>query len=314
MEEYKIGIDVGGTNTNIGAVNKNGEIIRISSFKTQIFNSEIDFIKVLTTHINSIITELKKDFELKGIGIGAPNGNYYTGKIEYAPNLRWGVNVPIVRLLKEKYTVPINLSNDANAAAMGELLYGKAKGMKNFIMITLGTGLGGGFVINGKLMLGHDGFAGELGHITAVPAGRLCGCGRHGCLETYASATGLKNTVFEMLSVLKSESILRNYSISEIDSKIIYEAAVLGDKLALNSFDFTAKILGETLSDIVAIFNPEAVFIFGGLAKAGDLLINATQKYMEDHSMQIFKNKVKIEQSGLMQNNAAIIGASALIS
>ncbi len=313
MKEYKVGIDIGGTNTKVGAVNKKGEIISKSNFKTQIFNSEIDFINVLSNHIINLSKNINEESKIKGIGIGAPNGNYYTGTIENAPNLRWGGNVPIVKILKTKFNVPIKLTNDANAAAMGEMLYGKAKGMNNFIMITLGTGLGSGFVVNGKLMLGHDGFAGELGHIIAVPDGRLCGCGRNGCLETYASATGIKTTVFEMLNVLNTESVLRNHKSEEIDSKIIYKAAIQGDKIALNSFDFTAKILGEKLADIVAVFSPEAIFFFGGLAEAGDLLINATKKYMEKNIMPIFKNKVKLEQSGLIHRNAAVIGASALI-
>lgn len=313
MKEYKVGVDIGGTNTKVGAVNNKGEIISKSNFKTQIFNSEIDFINVLSNHIINLSKNINQESKIKGIGIGAPNGNYYTGTIENAPNLRWGGNVPIVKILKEKFNVPIKLTNDANAAAMGEMLYGKAKGMNNFIMITLGTGLGSGFVVNGKLMLGHDGFAGELGHIIAVPDGRLCGCGRNGCLETYASATGIKTTVFEMLNVLNTESVLRKHKPEEIDSKNIYEAAIQGDKIAINSFDFTAKILGEKLADIVAVFSPEAIFFFGGLAEAGDLLINATKKYMEENIMPIFKNKVKLEQSGLIHRNAAVIGASALI-
>lgn len=312
MKDFNIGIDIGGTNPKVGAVDENGEIIEKLSFQTQKFKSDIEFINILSTHIISIIDAIKNNYKLKSIGIGAPNGNYYTGTIENAPNLKWGTNVPIVNILKEKFNVPIKLTNDANAAAMGELLYGKAKGMKNFIMITLGTGLGGGFVINGKLMLGNDGFAGEIGHITAVPDGRLCGCGKNGCLETYASVTGIKNTVFEMLNVLKTKSILRNYETNQIDSKIIYKAAVQGDKLALNAFDFTAKILGEKLADIVALFSPQAIFFFGGLAEAGDLLIKSTKKYMENNLMPIFKNKVRLEQSGLQHKNAAIIGASAL--
>jgi len=313
MKAYKAGVDIGGTNTKVGAVNNKGEIISKSNFKTQIFNSEIDFINVLSGHIKNLKKNINKEYKLKGIGIGAPNGNYYTGTIENAPNLRWGSKVPIVKFLKEKFKVPIKLTNDANAAAMGEMLYGKAKGMKNFIMITLGTGLGSGFVVNGKLMLGHDGFAGELGHIIAIPDGRLCGCGRKGCLETYVSATGIKATVFEMLNVLNTKSILKDYKYEQINSKIIYQAAKQGDKIALNSFDFTAKILGENLADIIAVFSPEAIFFFGGLAEAGDLLINATKRYMEKNLMPIFKNKVKLEQSGLILRNAAIIGASALI-
>lgn len=314
MKDIKIGIDIGGTFTKIGAITCEGTILSMTSFETAPFKTELKYLNVLSENIEKLINNLDKAYNVKGIGIGAPNGNYYTGKIENAPNLIWGKNVPIVNILKTKFNVPIKITNDANAAAMGEMLYGKAKGMKNFIMITLGTGLGGGFVIDGKLMLGHEGFAGEIGHINAVPDGRLCGCGRNGCLEAYASSSGIKSTVFEMINMLKTKSVLREYSQSLITSKTIFEAAIAGDKLALNAFDFTAKILGEKLADIVVLFNPESIIFFGGLAEAGDLLIKRTKNYMETNLMHIFKNKVKLMQSALLEKNAAILGAAALIN
>jgi len=310
--KLKIGIDIGGTNTKVGVVSPDGEILSYSSFSTQIFNTELEFIKVLTEHINKIKEQFSLD-QIEGIGIGAPNGNYYTGIIENAPNIRWGENFNIVKLLSENFKYPIKLTNDANAAAVGELKYGKGKNLKNFIVITLGTGLGGGLIINGELYHGHNSLAGEFGHINAVVEGRLCGCGKNGCLETYASATGLRTTILEMLNVQKVPSVLRNLDTKDITSKVIFDAAVQKDQLALRAFNFTGKILGEKLADIVEIFDPEAIFFFGGLAEAGNLLIEPTRKYMEANLMPIFKNKVRLEQSGLINKNAAILGACALI-
>lgn len=308
----KIGIDIGGTNTKVGAVSPEGEILTNLSFSTQIFNSDLEFINVLTENIYKISEQFSMH-EIEGIGIGAPNGNYYTGIIENAPNIRWGENFNIIKLLSEKFKCPIKLTNDANAAAVGELKYGKGKSLKNFIVITLGTGLGCGLIINGQLYHGHNSLAGELGHINAVPEGRLCGCGKNGCLETYASATGLRTTILEMLNVQKVPSLLRNIDSKDITSKVIYDAAVQKDPLALRAFDFTGKILGEKLSDIIEIFDPEAIFFFGGLAESGDILIEPVRKYMENSLMGVFKNKVKLEQSGLINKNAAILGACALI-
>lgn len=310
--KIKVGIDIGGTNTKVGIVNNKGEILSMSSFSTQIFNSELEFINMLISHINNLL-EQDKDYVLEGIGIGAPNGNFYTGIIEKAPNIRWGENFHIVKLLQPHFKCPIKLTNDANAAAIGELKYGKGKNLKNFIVITLGTGLGSGLIINGELYHGSNSLAGEMGHILAVENGRLCGCGKNGCLETYASATGLRTTVLEMLSVQKIPSVLRNIDTKDLTSKVIFDAAVQGDSIALKAFDFTAKILGEKLADIVELFDPEAIFFFGGLAEAGDILIEPTKKYMEANLMPIFKNKVKLEQSGLINKNAAILGACALI-
>jgi len=312
MKNIYIGIDIGGTNSVVGAVTTSGEIISTKSFKTQNFSTHETYILKLSETIKEVLNEIS-DYILKGIGIGAPNANYYNGKIENAPNLKWGNNVPIVELLKEYFNVNIKITNDANAAALGEMLFGGAVGVKDFIVVTLGTGLGSGFVANGQLILGHDGFAGELGHINAVRGGRLCGCGNHGCLETYVSATGIRNTVLEMLNNTAIESSLRNYELNQIDSKLIYENAINGDKLALEAFDFTAKILGEKLADTVVITSPEAIFFFGGLAASGDLLLKATKEYMEQNLMPIFKNKVKILQSQLMNKNAAVLGAAALV-
>lgn len=310
--EIVVGIDIGGTNTVIGLTNQKGEILIENSFETRDFSTDVDFIDKLIKYINKLLST-DKNFKLKGIGIGAPNGNYYTGRIESAPNIKWAKNVAIVDMLSKKFNVEIKLTNDANAAALGEMLYGNAKGIKDFILITLGTGLGSGFVVNGELVLGHDGFAGELGHVNAVSGGRLCGCGRQGCLETYVSATGVRTTVLEMMRFLNEDSVMRKIPAKDITSKTIYEAAKNGDKLALNVFDFTAKILGEKLADIVAITSPKAIIFFGGLSAAADILFPATKKYMEQNLMPIYRNKVILKQSGLMNKNAAVLGASALI-
>jgi glucokinase len=310
--EVVIGIDIGGTNTVLGVINREGEILVEDFFGTRDFSSDVDFVEKLAEYIQKMLLT-NKNFELQGIGIGAPNGNYYTGKIESAPNINWAKNVPLVDMLSKKFNVEIKLTNDANAAALGEMLYGSANGIKDFILITLGTGLGSGFVVNGELVLGHDGFAGELGHVNAVSGGRLCGCGRQGCLETYVSATGIRTTVLEMMRFLSEDSILRKIPAKEITSKNIYEAAKKGDKLALKVFDFTAKVLGEKLADIVAITSPKAIIFFGGLSAAADILFPATNKYMEENLMPIYRNKVKLKQSALMDKNVAVLGAAALI-
>lgn len=312
MKEFVVGIDIGGTNTVIGVVDSEGEIYAEASFETQAFSTDRQYVSRLIKEIQTLMSKLS-DFELKGIGIGAPNGNYFSGKIEAAPNISWADDVPIAGLLHDEFKVEVKLTNDANAAAIGEMVYGGAKGYKDFVLITLGTGLGSGFVSNGELILGNDGFAGEMGHITAVSGGRLCGCGKQGCLETYVSATGLRTTVLEMMRFLKKDTILNNYSAKEINSKIIYEAALKGDKLALEVFDFTAKILGEKLADIVALTSPKAFFFFGGLSAAGELLFKPTKLYMEQNLMPIYKNKVELLQSELMGKNAAVLGAAALI-
>ncbi|MBI5806808.1 MAG: ROK family protein [Ignavibacteriales bacterium] len=314
MEKIKvtIGVDIGGTNTAYGFVDKSGKIIHTSSIPTYSDKDANQLFERLFAEINSSFKKFEKDYELVGIGIGAPNANYYKGTVELPPNLNWGV-VNVLDLIKRYSPLPSAITNDANAAAIGEMIFGAAKGMKNFIVITLGTGLGSGIIVNGDLVYGADGFAGEIGHTTVDPNGRECGCGRKGCLETYASATGIKRTVFELIASTNLPSKLREKSFNELTSKEIADAANEGDKLALAAFDYTAKILGLKLADSVAHLSPEAIILFGGLALAGDLILLPTKKYMEENLLSIFKNKVKIIPSALPGANAAVLGSSALI-
>ena len=312
MKELCIGIDIGGTNTVFGVVDKNGNFAAENTISTKKYQNIDDFVDALSDAINESLDTIKTNYILKGIGIGAPNGNYYNGTIEYAPNLNWTGVVPLSNMLNKKFHVPVVLTNDANAAAVGEMIYGAAKGMDDFIIITLGTGLGSGLVVNGKVVYGHDGFAGEIGHTIYDPNGRLCACGRKGCLETYASATGIKRTVIELLAN-DDTSILNKIPEEKLNSKDIYEAAVKGDKIALEAFDYTAKILGLKLADSIAYTSPEAIFLFGGLALSGDYILKPTKKYMEENLLKIYKDKIKLELSGLMGKNAAILGAAALI-
>ena len=250
--------------------------------------------------------------KIRGIGIGAPNGNYYTGNIEYAPNLPWKGILPLASMFEERLGIPTALTNDANAAAVGEMTYGAARGMKDFIMITLGTGVGSGIVINGQVVYGHDGFAGELGHVIARRGGRVCGCGRKGCLEAYCSATGVARTARELLAARTDESLLREIPSESITSKDVYDAAVKGDKLAKEIFDFTGTLLGELLADFIAFSSPEAIILFGGLAKSGDFIMKPVQKAIDDNVLPIFKGKAKLLASELKDSDAAVLGASAL--
>jgi len=308
--QYSIGIDIGGTNSVIGIVDKMGNILFESKLSTTNFPRIEEFVEASYQLLLPQILKLGIN-EFKGIGIGAPNGNYYQGTIEFAPNLNWGEIIPLAKLFKEKFNLETTVTNDANAAAIGEMMYGAAKGMNDFIMVTLGTGVGSGFVANGKMIYGHDGFAGELGHVIAVRDGRLCGCGRKGCLETYTSATGIVRTAHEFLQIKTIESTLRN--IEKITSKDIYEAAVKGDFLALEIFQFTGKILGQCLADAIAITRPEAIILFGGLAQAGKIIFEPTQKYMEENLLKIYQGKVKLLSSELKESDAAILGAASLI-
>lgn len=310
--EVTLGIDVGGTNTAFGFVELNGKCVSESSIPTKANNSAVDLFARLKPEIDKLFLSFSNKYILKGIGVGAPNANYYRGTVENPPNLRWGT-INIVEILKQYFDVPAAITNDANASAIGEMLFGAAKGMKNFIVITLGTGLGSGVVVDGKLVYGSDGFAGEIGHTTYDPNGRQCGCGKKGCLETYASATGIKRTVLELLANSNEESSLRNSCFNELDSKKIYTAALEGDKIALQAFEFTGRILGLKLADAIAVTSPEAIILFGGLALAGDLIVAPTKKSMEDNLFHVFRNKVKILQSGLPEGNSAVLGASALI-
>ncbi len=311
MEKMVIGIDIGGTYTKFGFVSETGELTGEGSVQTDKHPKVEDFIEELCGKLLAI--QKKEQFEIQGIGVGAPDANYYTGSIENAPNLRWRGYINLSGLFKQYFNLPVAVTNDANAAALGELIYGNGKGMKHFIMITLGTGLGSGFVVDGKVVYGHDGFAGELGHTIAIPDGRQCACGKKGCLETYVSAPGIKRTLFELMSSEIEPSELRNISFDQMTAKMICDAATRGDRLALKAFDFTGKMLGMKLSDAVAHTSPEAIFLFGGLAVAGDLIFVPTKKYMEEFLLYTYKNKVKILPSALLNKNVAILGAGALI-
>jgi len=313
MKEVAVGIDIGGTFTKYGIVDKEGNCLINGSISTT-REKELDgFLKVLKSTIDKAATSIKEAIEIKGIGAGAPNGNFYKGTIEYAPNLSWKGIVPFIDEFKKHYDLPMFLTNDANAAAIGEMVYGSAKHMKNFIIITLGTGLGSGLVVNGELVYGHDGFAGELGHLTIVPGGRMCATGRRGSMETYVSAPGIRRTVFELLADSLEESEFRDVTFNQLTAKMISDAAKKGDKIALQAFELTGKYLGEALADTVAHTSPEAIFLFGGLANAGQLIIEPTKRHMESNLLKIFQNKVKILPSGLTETNAAVMGASALV-
>ncbi len=310
---YVIGMDMGGTNTVFGVVDARGTVISKSAIKTGIHTDVNLYIQDLYDEMIKLIDAAGGVEKFKGIGVGAPNGNYYTGNIEFAPNLPWKGVIPFAKLMAEKFGIPAALTNDANAAAIGEMTYGVARGMKNFIMITLGTGVGSGIVIDGKLVYGHDGFAGELGHTTAIREnGRLCGCGKKGCLETYCSATGVARSAREILASSTQESLLRNIPVDSITSKDVFEAAMEGDEIAKDIFAFTGKILGQSLADFVAFSAPEAIVLFGGLSKAGDLIMNPIRENMEDNLLPLWKGKIKLFFSELKEADAAVLGASAL--
>jgi glucokinase len=313
MKEVVVGIDIGGTFTKYGIVDRNGNCLAENSVSTDFTEDVNEYLENLYKNITKTFSQFASEYEIKGIGIGAPNANYYNGTIEYAPNLKWKGVVPMAKLVQNYFKVPVALTNDANAAAIGEMLFGGAKGMKDFIVITLGTGLGSGIVVNGEVVYGHDGFAGELGHIIVRPDGRSCGCGRTGCLEAYASATGIRRTVYKLLADSLDESELRSVSFNQLSAEMISKYAKRGDKIAIQAFEYTGQILGQKLADVVASFSPEAIFLFGGLAKAGDFILQPTKKYMEANMMPIFRGKVKLLISGLKEVNAAVMGSSALI-
>lgn len=314
MKQVAIGIDIGGTNTVIGVVDESGVVMAQVSIPTETHPDYSIFMNTLTGAVNQLLERFEGQVDVIGMGLGAPNGNYYNGTIEFAPNLNFSGVVPVVEYLKEKFDFPhILLTNDANAAAMGEMIYGGAKGMKNFIMITLGTGVGSGIVVNGEMVYGHDGFAGEIGHTIVDPTGRDCGCGRKGCLETYTSAPGIKRTVSELLSTMIEPSELRNISFNDLSAKRIDEAARDGDPIALEAFDYTGEVLGLKLADAVAHTSPEAIFLFGGLANAGELIFEPVKRYMEENMLNIYKDKVKILPSKLPASDAAVLGSSALV-
>lgn len=310
---YVIGIDIGGTNTVFGIVDARGVVIASSSIKTQKHNNINDYIDELYTEITRLLEQNDAVGKIHGIGIGAPNANYFTGIIEDGVNLPWPTPIPLAQLVSDKFGIPCAITNDANAAAIGEMTYGAARGLKDFIMITLGTGVGSGIVINGQMVYGHDGFAGELGHVIVKRNnGRLCGCGRTGCLEAYCSATGVARTAREFLGIRSDESLLRNIPIEAITSKDVYDAAISGDKLAQEIFEYTGTILGEAFADFTVFSSPEAIILFGGLAKSGDLLLKPLRNAMEKNMLGVFKGKVKVLLSELKEADAAVLGASAL--
>ncbi len=312
--EFAIGIDLGGTNTKYGLVNHRGQILDKGELLTDEYPTIESFIDALHTTINPLINSVASRGIVKGIGIGAPNGNYYNGTIEYAPNLHWKGVIPVTKLVTTKFRLPSSLTNDANAAAVGEMMYGAARGMRNFIMITLGTGVGSGIVANGHLIYGHDGFAGELGHTTIRPGGRKhWGTGMHGSLEAYCSATGIALTAREMLKQSEEESLLRNFEPEKVDAKIVFDCAIQGDQMAAEVYRYTGQILGEALANFIMFSSPEAIILFGGVIKAGDLIMLPTKEHMEKNLLPIFQNKVRLIFSELKEADAAILGASALV-
>ena len=328
MKKLAIGVDIGGINTAFGLVDENGDLYAESVISTKKYPYVDDYpayVEELCDAMRAMAQSLTFLIELAGIGIGAPNANYHKGTIENPANLwKFRPDEPDPDESRRIFPLAADISkhfdgaktiitNDANAATIGEMIYGNAKGMKDFIMITLGTGLGSGFVANGEMIYGHDGFAGEFGHVIAMRGGRQCGCGRRGCLETYVSATGIKRTVFELMATMTEPSELRDIPFANFDAAMVSTAASHGDPIALEAFRITGELLGYALADAVTITSPEAIFLFGGLSKAGKLLFDPTQWYMEENMMSVFKNKVKLLPSGIQSQNAAILGASALI-
>jgi glucokinase len=314
---YVMGVDVGGTNTVFGVVDARGGILESGKIKTGSYETAEAYLAELAPELNKLIEKTGGKEKFNGIGIGAPNGNYYQGTIEDAPNVRWakGKVIPFAKMISYATGIPAVLTNDANAAAIGEMTYGIAKGMKNFIMITLGTGVGSGIVVNGQLVYGHDGFAGELGHVIVKKEnGRLCGCGRNGCLEAYASAPGVARTAKEFIEERKLKTILTELvpDIEKITSEDVYNAAVKGDQVAIDIFKYTGRLLGEAFADFVAFSSPEAIVLFGGLARSSEFIMKPIKEAMEEYSLGIFKGKTKILLSELPESDAAVLGASAL--
>jgi glucokinase len=316
IKPYVIGLDLGGTNSVFGIVDARGDIKATTAIKTGGFEKVEDYVKASVEALQPIIEQVGGTDKIKAMGIGAPNGNYYNGTIEFAPNLPWAHNgiVPLAKLFSDQLGIPVALTNDANAAAIGEMVYGVARGMKNFIVITLGTGVGSGIVVNGQLLYGHDGFAGELGHVTMVRGaeGRTCGCGRTGCLEAYCSATGVARTARELLEKTDRPSILREMNPADITSLDVSIAAGKGDELAKEIYEFTGHMLGEACADFAAFSSPEAFIFFGGMVKAGDLIMEPIKKAYNEHVLPIFRNKAQFLVSGLDGASAAVLGASAI--
>ena len=313
--QFVVGVDIGGQTSKIGVVDARGEVLAQSVIRTDTFGEDANaYIDALADAVKACVVAADKTMEdIRGIGVGAPNGNYYTGEVAFAPNLSWAAkeSVPLAKKLSDACGVPVSLTNDANAAAVGEMAYGAARGMKNFIMITLGTGVGSGIVVDGKVLYGHDGFAGELGHTCVVRNnGRICGCGKTGCLEAYCSAIGMARTAREWLEMSDEPSTLR--SLDKITSKDIYEAAKEGDKVALKLFEFTGHMLGEKLADFIEFSAPEAIVLFGGLARSKEFLTDPITRGMNENVLPLWRGKVKLVYSQLKESDAAILGASAL--
>jgi glucokinase len=313
-KKYVIGVDIGGQTSKLGIVDARGNVVAQSVIRTDTHEDVNLFVKDLGDAIRTLVTQVEGGIgAIRGVGMGAPNGNYYRGTIEFAPNLKWKGVIPLADLVSAEIGLPVKLTNDANAAAVGEMTYGAARGMKNFIMITLGTGVGSGIVVGGYVLYGHDGFAGELGHTIQVRNnGRLCGCGRTGCLEAYASAVGVARTARELLETTDRPSSLRDLPRDTISSKDVAEAAAQGDQLAIDIFNFTGRILGAAMADFVAFSAPEAIILFGGLTKAGDLIKKPVVEALNNNLLPLWKGKVPVEFSELKEADAAILGASAL--
>ena len=311
---YVLGIDIGGTNSVFGIVDARGQVVASDSIKTQKHNNFDDYVDELHAAVMRLLKDNDAEDKIHGIGIGAPNANYYTGELVNAVNLPWGKHVKIAKKVSKKFGgIPVAVTNDANAAAIGEMTYGAARGMRDFIMITLGTGVGSGIVVNGQLLYGHDGFAGELGHVIMKRNnGRMCGCGRTGCLETYCSATGVARTAREFLEIRTEPSLLREIPVEDITSKDVYDAAVAGDKIAKDIFEFTGNLLGQAFADMVTFSSPQAFILFGGLAKSGDLLLKPIKESLDKNIMECFRGKAQIIVSELKESDAAVLGASAL--
>ncbi len=313
MNDLTVGIDIGGTNTKFGIVDREGKVIHQGNIQTTGYEHFQDFFDAMALALRESFKNLPQNSTISGIGIGAANGNYYTGNIEHATNLRWKGILPLSKMFKEEFNVPCILTNDANAAAVGEMVYGNAKNMKDFVVVTLGTGLGSGFVCGGVLLNGHHGVAGELGHTSVNPTGRYCNCGKRGCLETYVSATGIKRTVYKLLADHLEHIELRGISFDNLNTKMITDAAHRGDIVAKEAFEYTGRILGMKLAETVVHTDPEAIFLFGGLSQAGELIFKPTIRHMEANLMPLFRGKVKILPSALQNQAAPILGASSLV-
>ena len=312
MKKVALGIDIGGTNTVFGLIDREGICIAEGTLPTQRHADIEDYIDELFQVVETKRNTLSYEVDIQGIGIGAPNASFYTGTIENAANLRWKGSIPLAELVRKRMDVPIHITNDANAAAMGEKVFGAARDMNHFLVITLGTGLGSGIFVNGDILHGHDGFAGEVGHMIVRKSGRECGCGRKGCLETYVSATGVKRSVHKLLARHIGNSELRDVPFNDLTAKMVAEAAQRGDEVAKETFTYTATVLGEVLANVVAVTSPEAIFLFGGLTNAGDILFDPVRETLEKNLLSIYKNKIKVLPSGL-KDNAAVLGSAALV-